>query len=308
MKMEMKSMNDTASPRAPKGPTDLHFRDKSWFSERVERGRREIFAEVVTITPDIARGLLDQNADNRKLKERMIAAAARDIKAGHWELNGETIVISRDGELNDGQNRLHAIIRADEAVQSFIAFGISRKSRLTVDMGYGRSAAEFLGMTKIPNASRMAIVSRLNLSLKGGMVAGGNGAMTKQDVIAHLQMHRDEMLSAYKTVGGTKYAGSVKGWAYLTVAYFNIKRVDSLGADLFFDALAVGANLDVDDPVLWLRARLLESVNHDKGARGDARLEIVMRYWNAWARGEKIKKKLTMIGQYPKIVSSKRDT
>jgi hypothetical protein len=40
----------------------------SWFAERVQRGLKQSFSEVVSITPEIAKRLLDVNDCNRPLK------------------------------------------------------------------------------------------------------------------------------------------------------------------------------------------------------------------------------------------------
>lgn len=299
---------EKTKPTAPKRGADLKHRDASWFAQKVEQGKRGIFAEIVTITPDIANRLLEQNEENRKPKERTIAGVARDIKCGHWEVNGETIKISIEGWLNDGQNRLLGIIRADEPVQTMVAFGLKRKSRMTVDMGMSRTASEFLFMQKVPNANAAAIIARMNLTLKSGhSKLGGAFGHTKQDVIAYFDLRRNDILTAHKEVGQSSFARSVSGHAFLPTAYMNIRPIDTQGCENFFSALATGANLDVDDPVLWLRARLIESRNSKESIRNEARLELVLRYWNTWARGDKLKKHVSLSGSYPKIIPSTRE-
>lgn len=285
---------------APKRAPDLTFRDMSWFTQRVDRGRKEIFSETVTITPEIAKRLLENNPDNRKLNERVVLAITRDIKAGHWQLNGESIIITQDGELNDGQNRLTAIIRADMPVQSLIAFGVTRKSRMTVDMGISRSAAQFLMMRGVANSNRIAAAARLQLMFLSGTVSGA-GLRTKQDVVAEFEDYSDEILRAHEAVGRSKFVDAVSGYSFLTIAYLNIHRADSLHCDTFFEQLAIGANLDRDDPILWLRQKLVELKNTKQKIRAESRLELVIRYWNAWAAGAKMKSHIKPLGAYPKI-------
>lgn len=283
--------------------------ESSWFAKQIQRGKCEIFTEVVLVTPEIAARLLEQNLDNRKPKEPTISAIARDIKAGHWELNGEAIIISREGWLNDGQNRLLAIIRAGEPVETLMTFGVTRKSRLTVDMGSSRSAADFLGMQGNASAVRLSLIARLNLILKSGSSIAHGGVATKQDTIAHFNLRKDEILRAYEAVGASNargFAGSVRGHGYLPVAWMNIRAVDARGCETFFERLEKGANLDADDPILWLRARLVASVNTKESIRNEGRLEIVLRYWNAWAEGARLKRHIGLTGKYPRIVPSKR--
>lgn len=76
-----------------------------WFHDSVIRGRKEVFTDVVTLTPDMARLLLAANHENRVINKRAIQTYVDDIKSGRWALNGESIKVATDGSLNDGQQR-----------------------------------------------------------------------------------------------------------------------------------------------------------------------------------------------------------
>ena len=301
MKLETTTMDRPIV--APKRGVNLEHRNLSWFAQRVERGRNEIFSEIVTITPEIAKRLLEQNNDNRKMKERVIKAIAQDIKNGHWKLNGESLIVTCDGELNDGQNRLMAIVRAGLPVPSLVVFGVTRDSRLTVDMGAARSVAEFLSMTGNMNAIRFASMARLHLSfLESNGKSYNKGTMaTRQDVIEQFEENKDEFIVAYRETGSLKFSYSVSGRAFIPVAYMNIHRIDSINCGLFFEKLASGADLAATDPILWLRQKLYEIINTKQSLRSEQKLEYVLRYWNAWASGAKMKSHIKLTGTYPKI-------
>jgi len=281
---------------APKRATDLKDRDLSWYAQRLERGRKEIFSEVVTITPDIARHILDTNKDNRPISHRLINGLVHDIQSRNWDLNGEAIVISKDGLLNDGQHRLMAIIEAGEPVQSVMVFGVSRDSRMTVDMGKARTTSNYLSMQSRAHATFAATVAGQWLGFTLGIYGkvSKTKEVTKRDVIKFYNARQIKIDAAIREYGARskRLAGNA-----LVTAYLIIWEVDAVHADGFFHMLLSGANLDGDDPILWLRSRFTS----DNKLSSAERIEIILRYWNAWKEGRKLTRHLSIMGEYPQV-------
>lgn len=86
-------------------------------------------AVVIDVTPELARVWLRANTRNRNTRERAVTEYARDMVAGHWNLNGEAIKFAYDGSLLDGQHRLRAVIEADATVQMLVVVGLPRRRR-----------------------------------------------------------------------------------------------------------------------------------------------------------------------------------
>lgn len=81
--------------------------------------------DIVLITPELAEELLRKNTENfRSLDVARVEVYAKAMRAGKWELNGESIKISHDEVLLDGQTRLHAIVRSGVSVRSVVISGI----------------------------------------------------------------------------------------------------------------------------------------------------------------------------------------
>jgi len=69
----------------------------------------------LTITPSIAKGYLENNQNNRRVKDTKVKLYAREMMAGRWkEGTAEFIKISKAGNVLDGQHRLLAIIMANK--------------------------------------------------------------------------------------------------------------------------------------------------------------------------------------------------
>jgi hypothetical protein len=271
----------------------------------IARGGKKMFTEVVTVTPEIAMRLLENNADNRALRPRNIAKMVRDITNDRWEVNGETIIVSENGELNDGQNRLWAIIEADKPVEANVCFGAKRSTRMTVDMGDMRTAGNFLQMSGVPDANYMAAAIRQVYMYERGQYHTGGGqdekyAPTKPEMLQYYLTHKKELDRAYRTVCNEKLAKAIgKGMAI--AAYVVLHRLNPVKCDEFWTHAFNGANLDIDDPVLWFRSRMLERLGRvpDRSQK----LELVLRYWNKWISGAKLKKHIAIEGKFPTPLS-----
>lgn len=123
-------------------------------SNDVEAGRRELAAllasiphqqtRVVEISPAIAVALLERNRTNRSVARSRVAMLAHDMCAGAWEIGNNALGIGEDGELYDGQHRLHAVVRANRTVKMPVMRGLSRQARATIDQGRPRSVGDNL--------------------------------------------------------------------------------------------------------------------------------------------------------------------
>lgn len=105
-----------------------------------------VSADVVTITPELAKEWLAKNTRNRRIKPDNVAARKRDIESGNYQLNGEPIIFDSNDVLVDGQHRLTAIAEAGKSVQSFVIRGVSPESRHTVDTGTKRNWSDIADM------------------------------------------------------------------------------------------------------------------------------------------------------------------
>lgn len=105
-------------------------------------------AEFKTITPEIAKEILEKNHSNRTIRKSHVDRYARDMIAGKWQMNGEPIQIGENGTLKNGQHRLTAIIKTGIPVNMLVVTGVPEDVN-TYDTGAKRShvdLARFDGM------------------------------------------------------------------------------------------------------------------------------------------------------------------
>jgi hypothetical protein len=78
---------------------------------------------LFVLTPEIAEFLIGRNTSNRQVNKPTLERYVRDIKAG-WKHNGDTIKISIDVILLDGQHRCLAVIETGISIEAAISYGL----------------------------------------------------------------------------------------------------------------------------------------------------------------------------------------
>lgn len=103
--------------------------------------------EVITITPAMAAEMLEKNTYNRPISDQHVDRIARQIKAGKWRFNGDTIKISITEDVMDGQHRLWGCFKADMSIETVIVRGIEKEAFSTIDtIRKSRSGADVIAL------------------------------------------------------------------------------------------------------------------------------------------------------------------
>lgn len=280
--------------------TKIYVDDSKWFDYMLAQSQEQPIAVVKKITPQMAAEILMKNPDNRTPKERHIRTIASDLEKGKWELNGEAIVIASDGTLNDGQHRLHACVLAGVPFDTVVVFGVKRSSRFTVDIGAARTGGDFLAMRNVTNGNLKAALARAILNFENG-VYGNNiniGWISKPAVLSCYELNKNEIDEAVQFFSSNEIPSFLK--LPFTTAFFLLKKVNPEDSVVFFEKTKTGALLSFGDPILKMREHVFDVVNTRLQAH--QKLELILRYWNSWRRGDTLSRRLAIMGNYPKIM------
>ena len=173
----------------PETPDDARDAE-AWLDRNVARARATgKFCEFFLITPAIAKVLLANNNKNRTLIISGVRKWAEALKSGDWEDNGETIKVADTGELNDGQHRLTAVVETGIPLATFVAFGLSRESRKTVDLHSKRLSAHILSMDDVQNPALVAAAAKIHMNLRLGVSLGTY--RSEKDIRRELEAYKD---------------------------------------------------------------------------------------------------------------------
>lgn len=103
-------------------------------------------AHKVTVTPQMASTLLENNKRNRTLKRQHVAFLCEEIRNGRWKFNGDAIRVATDGSLIDGQHRLEAVVQTGIPIETLMVSGLDPDVFDTIDGGARRSNGDTLSV------------------------------------------------------------------------------------------------------------------------------------------------------------------
>lgn len=149
----------------------------------------KITAKVETITPEIAKTMLGENVNNRRISRDNVNLFAREIRNGEWRFNGEAIKFGKDGRLLDGQHRLLAVIAADKPLTTLVIRGLEDETQQTMDSGKTRTLGDVLTLRGEKNSTQLASLARaVYLADQLGMEAAAQNDLkpTRGEIISFI--------------------------------------------------------------------------------------------------------------------------
>jgi hypothetical protein len=227
---------------------------------------------------------------------------ANDIAEGRWELNGQTVVVSEDGRLNDGQHRSLAVVQANKAIRTFFAFGLNHDTRLTTDTGAKKTVGGILSMKGEVDPNVLAAVARCVWQYDNhGIISRQSYLYPTTAALLHFIEQHADLADSVRFVPGSS-TSRIGGKTLLAFCHYVLARTNSEKADAFITNLVEGASLQKGDPILVARNRLAEEVG--RRSLPVTRAEVVFRAWNSHVRGLKISK-IQLTGEFPEILTPK---
>ena len=120
----------------------------------------DISAELMRITPEVARDLLKNALPNRPISKARVRALMDDLRSGRWQTNGESIILDSNLRLLDGQHRLMAVAESGIAITALVVVGVAPAAMPSIDQGRSKGGADVLHMAQLPQAQQLASAAR----------------------------------------------------------------------------------------------------------------------------------------------------
>lgn len=216
--------------------------------------------QKILLTPQRATELLERNMLNRPLSDQHTQRIARQIIDGRWRYNGDTIKISANGDVLDGQHRLWAIIEANIAVETVIVYGIEREAFATIDtMRRLRSGGDTIALSG-QRSYRNQIAAALSWLLRWE-----RGTIETYRMPTHRIENSDveQAFAAHpgieRAVTAAMKARLVANPALVGFAYYVMSTRNPHIAETFIEVLVDPVATAVTHPFFQLRAYFLES-------------------------------------------------
>jgi hypothetical protein len=245
---------------------------------------------TVMVTPELAKQLLEKNNHNRPVSESRVSYYARQIEDGDWKLNGESIIVAKDGTLLDGQHRLLAIIEAGIPIQALIVRNVDRETFATIDGGSVRSIADIYGIDGEEHPKTLAAAARYLDNLIAGRGAGTDrGRLAPEHARRVIKDHPGLKNSLwFVTLTRPRLRGVSE--ALLVALHYLFAQKSVIGADLFIDQIIKGVSLKEKNPAYLFRQFVINSQLARKKLPASLASTKLIKAWNEWGAGRSLTK------------------
>jgi hypothetical protein len=241
------------------------------------RGHPAQEAKLVTITPKIAEQLLERNGSNRPLSPKKVGDYAADMKLDRWKANGETMKIDWNGDIQDGQHRLWAVLESGVTIKTWIIYNCDPADFTTIDRGKTRNLRDAVAVHEGRKDPTLSAALRWVWRMDVHQMAQGFEP-THDDILGFLADNPEIRDSCAVADGYTKMFLSRGQMAALHFVFARVGGRDV--ADTFIERFALGASLMPGDAVLQLRDRFLADLARARHSLPVEKMAIVVKTWN----------------------------
>lgn len=238
---------------------------------------------ALTIDPLMATEMLPYNTKNRPLKKAWVEELARRINSGQWMRSTDMIAFSSQGRLINGQNRLHAIVRAGKAADAWVWFGAPDNLFEILDQQKTRGVGDILSIDGVPYYNFVAAAMQFVIQYESERkrVASGVKNMSPLEIASEFHYRHKKMLDHVEITTTSKRYGRPS--LMLALKYLCAKQSPEL-AERFFAQVCTGIGLTSKSSGAYRAHQLLED---ERGKSGDERMRswtmmaLLIKCWNA---------------------------
>jgi len=249
--------------------------------------------ETVKITPAIAAEWLKSNTLNRPLRRQHVAFLAGEMKSGNWLLNGESIKISEDENVIDGQHRLHACIDSGVTFKTTVVYGLKEEAFLTIDQGKPRTGSDALKL-HFPDApagicAAVATACKWCHVIDSGWTSQrAQSRLSNKDILDYAVSH-PELWQCANIINQYPSSQRLISLGVGTALYYFFNKRDSALAADYMEQLSTGENLSATDVAYHVRGLLIREHQKRENTPTKYRAMMIVNGWNVLREGKKLR-------------------
>jgi hypothetical protein len=211
---------------------------------------------IVRITPETAPGFLAMKRATGRRNQTAVAAYAQAMRNGEWVLNGMPIILSRNGVLLDGLQRLYACIDAKTPFVTVLAENVPDDTIHTIDQQRRRSFTGVLEIRGVPRPAAVASLLAKLIRYDDGTLTRGTSTPPWSRMERALEANRTEIDTAVKF--SFDHPARLLPESIRTPLSFMGLRIDRAAIRHFLDTIAHPERFDAAEPGVLIRRRLVE--------------------------------------------------
>lgn len=247
-------------------------------------------SKVVRLTPAMARKFLASNVEkNRFVSIHHVRKMTHAIRSGNFPLTGQPLLFS-NGTMLDGQHRCHAVIEADLPIDVLVVTGVEADVFSSIDQGKARTASDFLDHPRrhaLVSAGRLLYARDVQIANERewrGIDCPPQDRPDNAEILRYVREH-ETLITTAEWLPDYRQATKLSPPSPLITLAVLFRDLSQDDATSFFESLATGADLASDDPVMHLRAKLIQYRVGSMRPGRDVIMAAMIIAWNRRRRG-----------------------
>jgi hypothetical protein len=247
--------------------------------------------ENIIINQKVARELLEKNKKNRPIRPGYVTLLATEMAEGRWRDNtGDSIKISKDDILLDGQHRLEAVLESKVTIKTTIATGVDPDAMDVIDIGMKRQASDILMLNDVKYSPIVsAVIKYVNANGLGAGMSSHSTFTSNREVLEtysqdsvfwdNVAKNSCRWYSSFKTINPKLFGGCY------ALALRESKHPQKV--NVFFDMVADGKQ--IPDVIHSLRKKLINNAAVGKSQKytNAAKRDLIKSHFNGFVKGQK---------------------
>ena len=241
-------------------------------------------------TWQMAEEALGKNTINRHLREGDVAKYGRLMAEKLWGVkdakqtfraSAMPLVFDWDGNLIDGQHRLHAQVKSRTTQYWYVLRNVPPETQQIIDTGIYRTSADLLKFAGYQNYIVLASVARWAWMLEQGVTSSGRVKVANDEVLDMVLRHPDLTHSAeigqyVRGAGFVPVNPTPIGAAHWWIAQHN----DHAEADMFMERIAHMTKEDEGSAILALLKRFSQAREKNEHIQTRIQIAMLVKAWN----------------------------
>lgn len=266
--------------------------------------------DPIMVTPEMAKHWLETaNTHNRKIRDTTVQTYARDMEHGNWRQTGEPIKFSTKGVLEDGGQRLAAIVKSNVSLPLFVVWDLPPEAQDFMDTGRKRTAANMLELKGEKDHTTLAAAAKIALGVLSGNPKPQSYEATHAEIAEYVDKNPDLRRAVELTRPFARRTDC--GPAVVAYTYAELAKVDKFEAHDFWYHVAENIARYPGDPALALKRFFTDARRNRKTLTLHQRLSAIYRAWNVRTEGMELRSIRTQAGGkdigIPRIRPIKKD-
>lgn len=254
----------------------------------------DIKREMRLVTPIVAKDWLQRNSPrNRHIRPLKVDEYSRSMISGHWRDLGDPIIFDVDGNLQNGQHRLLAVIKSQMTITLGVIYNAPLDSYMYIDQGAKRTSGDTLKYKGVKNWNVVAGACQyIYLHEKNGIldrpITRGK-QVSSSEIMEVMDKNPGIELSALFIMKRFR-SPMIMSPSFLVAVHYITSGFNQDKANEFIEKLIAGTGIEKNTALNKLRDRLeLEFSRRQQKTPLRVRQALVIKAWNLFILERKVR-------------------